>query len=65
MHIVQELIDQGANVFIQNQHGRIPRDFLPWKRASIVQQIEDILENAEEEWIERELEKLSGLQSAL
>lgn len=65
LHIVQELIGQGANVFIQNQHGRIPRDFLPWKRASIVQQIEDILKKAEEEWIEREMEKLPGLQSAI
>jgi ankyrin repeat protein len=65
LQIVDELIARGANVFIQNHHGRIPRDFLPWKRASIVQQIEDSLKNGEKEWIAREMRKLPGRESAI
>lgn len=65
LQIVEELIQSGANVFIQNHHGRIPRDFLPWKRTAIFNQIEDILKKAEEEWIERELNKLRGAESGM
>ncbi len=58
LQIVKELIDRGANVFVQNNHGRIPRDFLPSNRNPVSEQIEDVLVAAEEKWIETEWNKL-------
>jgi ankyrin repeat protein len=60
LQIVKELIDRGANVFVQNNHGRIPRDFLPSNRNPVSEQIEDVLVAAEEKWIETEWNKLAG-----
>lgn len=65
LQIVEELIAHGADVFIQNNHGRIPRDFLPLKRTATFHHIEDVLKRGEEEWIARELKKLRGKESNL
>jgi len=60
LQIVKMLIDHGANVFVQNNHGRIPRDFLPSNRTPVSEQIEDVLVAAEEKWIETEWAKLGN-----